>query len=598
MAIRATIPLLFLLASGLLFAAAVGTSREEESRRGEHSLRECQQRCERDRPSYQHAQCVQDCREQQQQWEHEQSHGHGRHGDPEREREQEQGRGRRGDREHEQEQGRGRRGDREREQEQGRGDREQEHEQGRGRRGDREQEQELGRGRRGDREREGQQEQDSRRPYVFGPRSFRSIVRSDQGFIEALRPFNEESRLLRGIKNYRVAIMEVNPRSFVEPGYTDADGIGYVAQGEGVLTVIENGEKRAYTVRQGDVVAAQAGSIMHLANTDGRRKLIIVKILNTISVPGQFQYFLGESLVSSLSKRVQRAAFKTSEERLEKLFGRQGKKQGFIVRASPDQVRELRRQASEGGQSHHWPFGGDSRSTFNLLEQRPTIANRHGRLYEVDARSFRALADQDVRVSIANITAGSMTAPFYNTQSVKISVVLEGEGEVEIVCPHLSQDSERHQQGQSEREHQQRGHGSESESESEQQQQEKYQTIRARVSRGSAFVVPPGHPAVAISSSRASSNLQIVCFEINAQKNERVWLAGKNNVLGKLDRPAKELAFGAPAREIDAVLEAQQDEGFLAGPEQQQGQGEEEWRHRGRGEEAVESFLRMATGAF
>jgi quercetin dioxygenase-like cupin family protein len=56
-----------------------------------------------------------------------------------------------------------------------------------------------------------------------------------------------------------------------------------------VLTVIENGEKRSYTVRQGDVVAAQAGSIMHLANTDGRRKLIIVKILNTISVPGQFQ---------------------------------------------------------------------------------------------------------------------------------------------------------------------------------------------------------------------------------------------------------------------------------------------------------------------
>jgi quercetin dioxygenase-like cupin family protein len=59
--------------------------------------------------------------------------------------------------------------------------------------------------------------------------------------------------------------------------------------GEGVVTVIENGEKRSYTVRQGDVVVAPAGTIRHLANTDGRRKLIIVKILNTISVPGQFQ---------------------------------------------------------------------------------------------------------------------------------------------------------------------------------------------------------------------------------------------------------------------------------------------------------------------
>ncbi|KAK1599252.1 hypothetical protein QYE76_008155 [Lolium multiflorum] len=387
--------------------------------------------------------------------------------------------------------------------------------------------------------------------------------------------------------------------------------------GEGVLTVIDKGEKRSYTVHQGDVIVSPAGSIRHLTNTDGQRKLILAKIQHTISVPGQFQYFLGESVLSSLSKRVQRAAFKTSEERLDKLFGKQGGKKGFFVRASEEQVQELRRQASEGGQSHLWPFGGDSRSTYNLLEQKPTIANRHGRLYEADARSFHALADQDVRVAFANITAGSMTAPYYNTQSVKIAVVLEGEGEVEIVCPHLSQDSERHQQGQSERgkgrgreeeddereqQHQQhgrqQGRGSGSESESEEQQQEKYETIRARVSRGSAFVVPPGHPVVEISSSRGSSNLQVVCFEINAENNERVWLAGKNNVLGKLDSPAKELAFGEPAREVDEVLEAQKDKGFLAGPDEQQGQGEEEWRHRGRGEEAMESFLRMATGAF
>jgi hypothetical protein len=133
MASRASIPLLFLLAAGLLFAAAVGTSREEEGRRGE-------------------------------QWEHQ-------HGKQE------------------------------------------------------------GRGRGGEREHEGEQEQDSRRPYVFGPRSFRRLVRSDQGSVKALRPFDEESRLLRGIKNYRVEIVKANPRSFIVPGYADADGISYVAQG-------------------------------------------------------------------------------------------------------------------------------------------------------------------------------------------------------------------------------------------------------------------------------------------------------------------------------------------------------------------------------
>uniref|UniRef100_M8BGV8 Globulin-1 S allele n=1 Tax=Aegilops tauschii TaxID=37682 RepID=M8BGV8_AEGTA len=426
---------------------------------------------------------------------------------------------------------------------------------------------------------------------------FGSIIRTDHGFVKALRPFDEVSRLLRGIRNYRVAIMEVNPRAFVVPGLTDADGVGYVAQGEGVLTVIENGEKRSYTVREGDVIVAPAGSIMHLANTDGRRKLIIAKILHTISVPGMFQYFSAKPLLASLSKRVLRAALKTSDERLERLLDpRQGQEKTggsmSIVRASEEQLHELSRQASEGSQGHHWPlppFRGDSRDTYNLLEQRPKIANRHGRLYEADARSFHALAQHDVRVAVANITPGSMTAPYLNTQSFKLAVVLEGEGEQGKGRWSEEEDDDQRQQRR-------RGSGSESESESEEQQdQQRYQTIRARVSRGSAFVVPPGHPVVEIASSQGSSNLQVVCFEINAERNERVWLAGRNNVIGKLDNPAQELTFGRPAREVQEVFRAkdQQDEGFVAGPEQDQERGE-----RGRGDDAVGAFLRMATGAF
>ncbi|KAM3295035.1 hypothetical protein ACQJBY_037724 [Aegilops geniculata] len=606
MATRATIPLLFLLGTSLLFAAAVSASHDEdEDRRGGHSLQQCVQRCQQERPRYSHARCVQECRDDQQQHgrheQEEQGWDHGRHGQGEREEEQGRGRGRHGEGEREEEErhGRGRRGEGERE-EHGR------HEQGRGRRGEGERDEEHS---------------DSRRPYVFGPRNFRSIIRSDHGFVKALRPFDEVSRLLRGIRNYRVAIMEVNPRAFVVPGLTDADGVGYVAQGEGVLTVIENGEKRSYTVREGDVIVAPAGSIMHLANTDGRRKLVIAKILHTISVPGKFQYFSAKPLLASLSKRVLRAALKTSDERLGSLFGRrQGEEESSsmsIVRASEEQLRELRRQASEGGQGHHWPlppFRGDSHDTFNLLEQRPKIANRHGRLYEADARSFHALAQHDVRVAVANITPGSMTAPYLNTQSFKFAVVLEGEGEVEIVCPHLSRDSERREQEHGkgrwseeeeddQRQQRRRGSGSGSESESEEEQdQQRYETVRARVSRGSAFVVPPGHPVVEIASSRGSSNLQVVCFEINAERNERVWLAGRNNVIGKLDNPAQELTFGRPAREVQEVFRAkdQQDEGFVAGPQEQQEQerGDRRRGDRGRGDEAVEAFLRMATAAF
>jgi hypothetical protein len=124
------------------------------------------------------------------------------------------------------------------------------------------------------------------------------------------------------------------------------------------------------------------------------------------------------------------------------------------------------------------------------------------------------------------------------------------------------------------------------------------------------------------------SNLQIVCFEIRADKNEKVFLAGANNVLKKLDNAAKELAFAArSARDVDEVLDAQRDQGFLAGPEesghqereQEERQGrrgrkereqeeregrrgreereeEEGRRGRGRREELAETFLRLATG--
>ena len=95
-------------------------------------------------------------------------------------------------------------------------------------------------GRRGEgsgdeRESESEQEQESRRPYVFDRRSFRHVVRSEQGSVRALRPFHEASKLLRGIRDYRVAVLEANPRSFIVPSHTDAHCIGYVAQGRSTI---------------------------------------------------------------------------------------------------------------------------------------------------------------------------------------------------------------------------------------------------------------------------------------------------------------------------------------------------------------------------
>lgn len=57
---------------------------------------------------------------------------------------------------------------------------------------------------------------------MFDRRSFRRVVRSEQGSLRVLRPFDKVSRLLRGIRDYRVAVLKANPRSFVVPIHTDA----------------------------------------------------------------------------------------------------------------------------------------------------------------------------------------------------------------------------------------------------------------------------------------------------------------------------------------------------------------------------------------
>lgn len=42
--------------------------------------------------------------------------------------------------------------------------------------------------------------------------------------------------------------------------------------------------------------------------------------------------------------------------------------------------------------------------------------------------------------------------------------------------------------------------------------------------------------------------------------------AGRGNVMNQLEREAKELAFGMPAREVEEVFRSQKEEFFFQGP--------------------------------
>lgn len=425
-------------------------------------------------------------------------------------------------------------------------------------------------------EREQQGESDENE-YVFQEQHYEQVVESQEGRIRVLKKFTERSNLLKGIENYRLGFIEANPRTFIAPVHVDADTIYFVARGRATLTLLrkEKNEKeinkKDYNLESGDVLFVPAGTPIHAVNRDDNQKLFIVKFINPVSLPGRFEPFQlagseeRESFYEAFSWNVLRAAFKREKEDIERLFRQE--RQQSIRKVTKEQLEELSRHAQSttgtggGGIAPVWPFHGESseEETFFNLFKFSTHSNRYGRLFETDLKKFKQLKNLDLQISFANITRGNMAGPFYNSKATKISFVVEGEGHIEMACPHVSG---HHQQ----QPHQQSGKG--------------FRRVTGQLRRGTAFVTPAGHPIAIVAAP--GSNLQVVCFEVFARDNVRYTLAGKNNLVSGLDNVAAQLTFGKPAREIERVFGNQKDELFFAGPTQQQRQQEEE-EEGGRG---------------
>lgn len=81
------------------------------------------------------------------------------------------------------------------------------------------------------------------------------------------------------------------------------------------------------------------------------------------------------------------------------------------------------------------------------------------------------------------------------------------------------------------------------------------------------FIVPPGHPYAMVASK--NSNMEIFCFEVNAEGNIRYPLAGKRNIVKLFEKEAKELVFKSKVEEVDQVFNNQDEEMFFPGPRQE-----------------------------
>ena len=400
-------------------------------------------------------------------------------------------------------------------------------------------------------------EQQQGKPYVFEDQHFTTKLRTEHGRVQVLQKFTERSEILRGIENYRVAILEVDPQTFIVPNHLDAETILYVAKGKGTVSMACPDKRESFNLKLGDVMRIPAGTTVYLINRSNNKKLVIVKLLQPVSTPGHFEAFFGpggedpESYYRAFSTELLEAALNTRKDKIQKVLGQQ--RRGVIIKASEEQIRAMSHQ-KEGGV---WPFGGESKGPVNLFSKRPEQANQYGQLYEVDPSECRELKELDLGVGFANITEGSMMGPFYNSRATKIAIVTKGQGYFEMACPHLSSSEF--------------GGGKESQHEHQGKTGPRYQKVRAQLKRGMVYVVPAGHPIITVASN--DQHLEIVCFDINAKNNKKFFLAGKTNVMNQLESEAKELGFGVPAREVDEVFRSQNEDLFFKGPRQQHHEG-------------------------
>lgn len=68
-------------------------------------------------------------------------------------------------------------------------------------------------------------------PYYFPANESESRFRTQEGHLRVTKRFSEKSELLRGIDNYRLAILVARPNTFVIPHHCDAESVLAVVRG-------------------------------------------------------------------------------------------------------------------------------------------------------------------------------------------------------------------------------------------------------------------------------------------------------------------------------------------------------------------------------
>lgn len=76
-----------------------------------------------------------------------------------------------------------------------------------------------------------EEEEEDENPFVFEDKDFDTRFDTEDGKIWVLQKFSKKSKLLRGIENFRLSILEARGHTFISPRHFDSEAVLFNVKG-------------------------------------------------------------------------------------------------------------------------------------------------------------------------------------------------------------------------------------------------------------------------------------------------------------------------------------------------------------------------------
>ncbi|ESW15284.1 hypothetical protein PHAVU_007G059800 [Phaseolus vulgaris] len=375
-------------------------------------------------------------------------------------------------------------------------------------------------------------------PFHFSSNRFRTLFKNKHGHIRVLQRFDQRSSTkLQNLQDYRVVEFKSRPHTLLLPHRADADFLLVVLSGRALINFVEPEDRDCYYLDPGYAQIIPAGTTFYLVNPERNKNLRVIKLAIPVNKPGKFDenFFLSRTQDQQFYLQgfsgILEASFDDSkfEEINKVLFGEERPQEGVIVELSNEKIRKLSRSAESSSRK----INSFEYKPFDLRSSSPIYSNKFGAFYEITPDKNPHLRKLNILLNYVDINKGGLLLPHYNSKAIVILVVSEGEANIELLGLREQQQEERRE----------------------------VQKYRAELSEDDVFIIPAAYP-VAIN---ATSNLNFIAFGINAENNQRNFLAGeKENVISEIPRQVLEV-------NVEKLIKKQRESYFVdAQPQQQQ----------------------------